>query len=100
MTEKWLSREVRMLSFRQFIDEGFTDKVVRTVHLVTHQKIRNTGKELEQTLETETDINKKVDKLGLHLSKMIRNLSGLTMCGLNRGDGPLSTIGKIKSLIS
>ena len=89
-----------MKSFREFCNEGFTDKIVRTVHLLTHQKIRNAGKELEQTLETETDINRKVDKLGKNLSRMIRNLSGLSMAGLNRGDGPLSTVGKIKSLIS
>ena len=56
--------------------------------------------ELEQTLETETDINRKVDKLGKNLSRMIRNLSGLSLAGLNRGDGPLNNIGKIKSLIS
>mgnify|MGYP000042556537 CR=1 FL=1 len=89
-----------MKSFREFCNEGFTDKIVRTVHLLTHQKIRNAGKELEQTLETETDINRKVDKLGKNLSRMIRNLSGLSLAGLNRGDGPLNNIGKIKSLIS
>ena len=88
-----------MLSFREFCNEGFTDKVVRAVHLVTHQKIRQMGQEME-TLETEKDLHKKVDRMGKGLSRMVRNLSALTMAGLNRGDGALSTIGKIKSLIS
>jgi len=96
-----------MLSFRKFcqvqevfVNEGFTDKAVRMVHLFTHGKIRQLGKEIETSLEAEKDLDKKVDKLGRLLSKMIRSLSGLTMAGLNRGSGGLSSIGQIKSLVS
>lgn len=89
-----------MLSFRQFCNEGFTDKVVRAVHLMTHQKIRQAGQKIESDLPSENDLRRKIDLLGKLLSQQIRNSAGLSLAGLNRGDGPLSTIGKLKSLIS
>ena len=89
-----------MLTFRQFCNEGFTDKIVRGVHLYTHQKIRKAGQDIEAGLPSENDLGRKIDLLGKLLSIQIRNTAGLTLAGLNRGDGPLSTIGKIKSLIN
>ena len=57
-----------MLSFKQFCNEGFTDKIVRGVHLYTHQKIRKAGQDIEAGLPSENDLGLSL----IHISEPTR----------------------------